>query len=136
MADVEVKGLPQLIRATGKIQKDLPDRTQEAAASIARDIVAGARGYARTPQASLAASTLSAGTDGQAGTVTSTAAMFAGAEFGGGMRASTRQFPPYMGKRGYFLYPWMRAHAQRLNDQWDKAIDDAMAVWDYKPGGI
>lgn len=133
MADVDIKGLPQFARALDRIQKNFPETTREAAHAIARDVVAGARSFARSSQAQLAATTLRAGVDGQAGTVTSNSGIFAGAEFGGQGRPSTMQFPPHRGKRGYFLYPWMRQNAERLNDRWDKAVNDAMEPWDYRP---
>lgn len=134
MADSEIKGLPQLLKACDKIPKAMEAETQDAARQVAREVVSGARGAARSPQQALAASTLSAGTDGDGGTVGSTWAGFAGSEFGGGARPTTRQFPPYRGKRGYFLYPSMRANASRLNEIWDDAMDRVGELWDYKPG--
>lgn len=133
-AALTIKGLPQLTRACDQIQKRFEPSLAQAAQAVARDVVAGARSYARSPQAKLAASTLNAGTQGDAGTVTSTSALFAGAEFGGRGRPSTMQFPPHMGKRGYFLYPWMRANSAKLQKHWDAGVDEAMAPWDYKPG--
>lgn len=129
-----IKGLPQLTRACDKIQNRFEPALAKAAQAVARDVVAGARSHARSPQAQLAASTLNAGAQGDAGTVTSTSALFAGAEFGGRGRPSTMQFPPHMGKRGYFLYPWMRANSAKLQEHWDAGVDEAMDPWDYKPG--
>lgn len=128
---IDIKGLPQFIRALNKIQSDFEPETEKAAQDIARMVVAGGRGNARTPQARLAASSLNAGVENGAGTVRSNSPIFTGAEFGGRMRPVTMQFPPHRGKRGYFLYPWMRANAQKLNDRWDRAIADAMEPWDY-----
>lgn len=135
MGDTEltVKGTAELDRAVKKINKDFDDEFKSAAATVARQVVSMARGYARTPQARLAASTLNAGTEGAAGTVTSHSGMFAGSEFGGGMRPETKQFPAYQGKRGYFLYPSMRANADRLNKIWDDALQNSMQAWDYAP---
>lgn len=136
MADIDIKGLRELLRATNNIQKEFPDELTEAAADVARMVVSGARSAATSPMARLAASSLSAGRNGAAGTVTASAPFFAGAEFGGGNRPTTKQFPPYRGQRGYFLYPSMRAQSGRLNDRWDTAIEKVMSVWDYKPGSI
>lgn len=129
-----VEGLPQLVRACDKISKDLERKTDAAAEDVARDVVSNARNAARTPQARLAASSLTTGTSGDGATVESSSPIFTGAEFGGRARPTTQQFPPHKGKRGYFLYPSMRARADQLNKHWENAIDDAMATWDYKPG--
>lgn len=135
MGDVEVKGLRELIRATDDIQNRFLPVMTDAATDVARMVVTAARSAARSPQQRLAASTLNAGADGAAGTVSSNAPFFAGAEFGGGNRPNTRQFPPHRGKRGYFLYPSMRANAAALNRRWDEGVEEAMAAWDYKPRG-
>ena len=131
--DLTVKGIPELARAVTKIEKNFDVDFKGAAAQVARDVVAGARQRAASRQQQLAASTLNAGVRGSAGTVTSNSPIFPGAEFGGGMRSTTRQFPPYRGKRGYFLYPSIRSNAARLNKIWDGALQDAMDPWDYTP---
>ena len=128
-SDIEVKGLSGLIRALNTIQRDFEPELKDASKAVARESISMARGNARTPQARLAASTLNAGTDGDGGTIVSNWPGFAGSEFGGGMRSTTRQFPAYQGKRGYFLYPAMRANASRLNKVWDDAIYDVMKPW-------
>lgn len=131
---LDIKGATQLVRACDQINKRFPDAMSKAAAAVARDVVRGAQSYARSAQARLAASTLNAGTAELAGTVSSTAALFPGAEFGGQGRPSTMQFPPHLGKRGYFLYPYMRANSDKLQKLWDDGVDEAMEPWDYKPG--
>jgi hypothetical protein len=131
-AEFSIRGLPELVRACSSIQKDFGREFERSAHDIARQVVYMARSAAHTRQQQLAASTLQSGTEADAGTVRSSAGMFAGSEFGGGMRPTTRQFPPYRGKRGYFLYPAMRANANTLNKLWQEALDDSMKPWDYK----
>lgn len=128
-AHVEIKGLKELAKACDKINRNFDDVMDAAATQVAQRVATGARGAARTPQQRLAASTLSAQGNG---TVGSNWAGFAGSEFGGGSRPETRQFPPYQGRRGYFLYPSMRQNKQSLNALWDEAVDEAMKPWDYK----
>lgn len=124
--NVQVKGVRELARACDQINRQMPDDMEATADAIASKVVTGARGAARTPQQRLAASTLSTMGSGQLG---SSWGGFAGSEFGGGARPSTRQFPPYLGKRGYFLYPSMRRQASTLNAMWDEGIEKAMKPW-------
>lgn len=49
-----------------------------------------------------------------------------GAEFGGGRRSSTRQFPPYRGKgpsAGYFLWPTIRAADKAIAREIERKLD-------------
>lgn len=54
------------------------------------------------------------------------AAVAMGAEFGGGARASTRQFKPHRGKRGYFLWPAVRRDSDRIQKTYSAALDAAL----------
>ena len=139
--EVEIKGVSQLLRALGKISKDLQNDVRDASGKIAADLVSGARAAANTKQQSLAASALKVKRDrvpvvrvgrtmlrpGLKGTD-----IFYGAEFGGGLRPETQQFPPHRGKRGYFLYPTAKARGRRYADMWADAVDDAFKAWNYK----
>ena len=47
-----------------------------------------------------------------------------GAEFGGGRRPRTRQFPPHLGRQGYFVYPTVRAFA--AGDAGERFADEVL----------
>lgn len=49
--------------------------------------------------------------------------MAAGAEFGGGRRPTTRQFKPWLGHEGYFLYPTIRRDSEAIREEYLKAFD-------------
>lgn len=134
MADpeLEMKGYPQFLKAIADIDKRFPKAMQETANNIAREWVGLAQAAAVSPQQSLAARSLSAQADELGASITNDSPLFYGAEFGGQGRPETMQFPPYQGKRGYFLFPTARANADRFNDQWSKAIDEGMKEWDHK----
>lgn len=139
--EVEIKGINQLLRALNKIDKDLQNKVRDASGKIASDLVAGAKSAAHTRQQALAAQALKVKRDrvpvvrvgktmlrpGLKGTD-----IFYGAEFGGGRRPTTQQFPEHRGRRGYFLYPTARARGKRYADLWADAVDDAFEAWNYK----
>lgn len=52
-----------------------------------------------------------------------------GAEFGGGARKTTRQFPPWRGSgggAGYFVYPTIRGSAGDISDHVEGAVNDLL----------
>jgi hypothetical protein len=55
--------------------------------------------------------------------------VFFGAEFGGGRRPSTRQFPPWVGRRGYWFWPTIRRHLPDLRRRYIATLDDLAAKW-------
>jgi hypothetical protein len=55
--------------------------------------------------------------------------VFFGAEFGGGRRPSTRQFPPWVGRRGYWFWPTIRRHLPDLRRRYIAVLDDLAAKW-------
>lgn len=137
----EIKGMRELLRALNKIPKDLQNDVRDASVQIAEDLVSGAQSKAHTPLQVLAASGLKAKRDRvpvvrvpktmlRPGTRTTD--IFYGAEFGGGRRPSTQQFPEHMGRRGYFLYPTARARGRRYSDLWADAVDHAFKAWNYR----
>jgi hypothetical protein len=142
---VHVEGVTQLLRALSKIDKDLQANVRDASQAIANDLVASARGAAHTRLQALAASALTAKRDRvpvvKVGTSmvrpgTSATDIFYGAEFGGGKRPTTRQFPAHKGRQGYFLYPQARAHSSRYMSLWADAIDEAFEAWNSRGLGI
>lgn len=50
-----------------------------------------------------------------------------GAEFGGGARKTTRQFPPHLGRQGYVFFPTVRRMAPRINQDYLTAVDRVLA---------
>lgn len=52
--------------------------------------------------------------------------MILGAEFGGGGRPTTRQFPPHRGPDGYMLFPEVREHEDEIVDIMGKPIDEVL----------
>lgn len=55
--------------------------------------------------------------------------VFFGAEFGGGRRPSTRQFPPWVGRQGYWFWPTIRRHLPDLRRRYIAALDELAAKW-------
>lgn len=135
---LDIKGVNALLRALSKIPKNLQADVRDASQAIANDLAAGARGAAHTPLQRMASTGLKAKRDRvpvvqTSGMVRAGVRMrdvFYGAEFGGGRRATTQQFPPHKGQVGYFLYPYARAHANKYADMWADAVDKAFKDWD------
>lgn len=128
----EIKGYPEFMRAIADINKRLPESMREAATAIAREWVSLAQSAAGTPQQALAARELMVDQDAIGASIRNDSPLFFGAEFGGQGRPETMHFPPYQGKRGYFLFPTARSNAERFNDMWSTAIDEGMSAWDHK----
>lgn len=141
---VEIKGMRELLKALSKIDKDLQNDVRDASVKIADDLVSGAKSRAHTRLQVLAASSLKAKRDRvpvvrvprtQVRPGTKATDIFYGAEFGGGRRPTTQQFPEHMGRRGYFLYPTARARGKRYADLWADAVDEAFKAWNYRAPG-
>lgn len=49
--------------------------------------------------------------------------VFFGAEYGGGKRATTRQFRPHKGKVGYWFWPQIREDQELMLQEWAEALD-------------
>lgn len=139
---IEVIGLKDLLRVLNKLPKEFNAQIRDAASDIATDLKDSATAAARTPLQRLAASALRVKRDRvpivRSGTTivrpgTRANDIFFGAEFGGRRRPTTQQFLEHRGRRGYFLYPTARAHGSHYMDLWTKAIEKAMADWNYSP---
>jgi hypothetical protein len=126
----EIKGYREFIRATDKIERNLPDSLREASVQIARDLVSAASANASTSQANLAAQSLGVNDDPEGASVTNGSPLFFGSEFGGQGRPETMHFPPHNGRRGYWFYPALRENAERFEALWDKGVEAAMIPWD------
>ena len=137
----EIRGMNQLLKVLNKIPKELQNDVRDASQNIATDLVAGARNAAHSKVQQLAASGLKAKRDRvPVVRVPKTIArgdtrytdIFYGAEFGGGRRPTTQQFPAHRGRQGYFLYPTARARGRKYSEMWAEAVDKAFKDWDYK----
>lgn len=58
------------------------------------------------------------------------AAIFYGAEFGGGGRPRTRQFPTHRGTRGYWFWPTLNADDERILDAYADALTPILDDWE------
>lgn len=52
-----------------------------------------------------------------------------GSEFGGGRNPTTHQFAPWVGRRGRWFWPTVRAHLPELRRRYIDALDDLAAKW-------
>lgn len=52
--------------------------------------------------------------------------VFYGAEFGGQRRPTTQQFPPHLGRRGYFFWPTVRNMRQQIAEEYLDTIERVM----------
>lgn len=117
------------LKVLDKCQSNMPKAMAEASRDVASEWVDKAKSFAKQPQQSKAAQSLVKGTTPDGGAITSSLPWFFGAEFGGGGRPSTNQFPPYQGKRGYFLYPAARANKAGFEKIWTAGVDESMKAW-------
>lgn len=135
----EIKGMRQLLRVLSKLPKDLQAEVRDASQAIADDLVNQSKNAAHTPLQQKVAGALKAKRDRvpvvkAGGKVDGTPVkdIFYGAEFGGGKRPTTRQFPTHKGREGYFLYPTARARGREYSEKWAEAVDKAFKDWDYR----
>lgn len=128
--NVRIEGLRELQHALSQFKRDIPSATDAAEVAIAQDWVNRAQRAATRPQQAKAAMsmTVSPGADGAS--ISSSLEWFFGAEFGGGSRPGTRQFPTFRGNRGYFLYP--SQDDQAALTQLGEAIDKASKPMDHR----
>ena len=135
MTEITITGLNAaervLSRLPGIVEEGAEDAAREVAASEVPRIVTRASSVGR--QAQLAARSVQARPDGIVGAAGAgvPAAIFYGAEFGGGGRAATRQFLPFQGTRGYWFWPQLRDDEDRIADQIaDGALEPAAREWE------
>jgi hypothetical protein len=55
--------------------------------------------------------------------------VFFGYEFGGGARPTTQQFPPWLGKTGYWFWPLIRREMPALRRAYMKTLDELADKW-------
>lgn len=137
----EIKGLRELLKVLNTLPKEYQGQVRDASQEIATKLHSGATSAAHTPLQRLAAQGLKVKRDrvpvlkggvGVTSRGTEQRSIFYGAEFGGGKRPTTRQFPMHRGRDGYFLYPTARAHGEEYAQMWIEAVDKAFEAWDHK----
>jgi hypothetical protein len=154
-AGVEVTGYKETLRAFNTYGKEANRELREAAGVEADRLVAAITLAAGTagPQAALVATTVRRKSDRVPAVVAggsrrirpntrpkrkvSAGDVALGAEFGGGRRPATRQFPPYSGHRGYWFWPTVRAQLPEIGRRYIKALDTLARKWGTggDPGG-
>lgn len=155
-ADLEVSGLHETLRAFNQYGKAANRELRQAAGGIADLLVPAlvlAAG-AQSPQAALVAPSIKRRSDrvpkivaggptrARPNTrsrrrVTAGDILF-GSEFGGGRSPGTHQFPPWVGKHGYWFWPTVRAALPRLRRQYIATLNDLADKWARggdEPGG-
>lgn len=140
--EIEVDGLAELAAALSAIVADADDlgddlaafvddeesRIRAAAASSGRQAKLAARSV--TARRTSRGGSLEAGGSGRLPNGNGTYGdLFFGAEFGGGSRPRTRQFPPYT-SRGRWFFPTLEGDDDRIDDIADDALDRAAKRWD------
>jgi len=125
-----VTGLKELRKGL-KLQGPLwPKALQRTNKSLANMIVGPAKSRmgGHTPRAGgRAAGTIRALASGTAAKVavgSNSVPWAIGHEFGGGRRKTTQQFPPYLGKTGYAVYPTIRSMRAQITDMYGDMIDE------------
>lgn len=137
MADrvnVDIDGLDRTLLFLAQ----LPGMVTDAARKGAVDASATEAGRIRTRagatsrQAALAARSVRADRDRilAAAGVGVPAQIFYGAEFGGGGRPRTRQFPTHRGTRGYWFWPTLNADDELILNAFSDALDPIMTRWE------
>jgi hypothetical protein len=135
VARVEVTGLKQLLRDVRKVENDLPKEMRQHLIPVSQAVLARSRSRAQSlggVQAHAARRGLRAGATQNSAWIklvgTREPTIF-GAEFGGGRRKTTRQFPPWRGSgggAGYFVFPTIRGMSGDITDQLENGIRDLM----------
>lgn len=135
VARVEVDGLKQLLRDARKVENGLPKQMRLRLLPVSQLVLAQAK---RRGQA-LGGVQRHAVRRGLRGGATQNTAWIKlaanaeptilGAEFGGGRRRTTQQFPPWRGSgggAGYFVYPTIRGMSDDVSKQVEDAVVDLL----------
>jgi hypothetical protein len=135
VARVEVTGLRELLREARKVERDLPKAMRTALLPVSQEVMGRARlraGALGGVHRHAARRGLRAGATQNTAwikLVATTEPTILGAEFGGGARKTTRQFPPWRGAgsdAGYFVYPEIRGSADDVMEHVENAVEDLM----------
>lgn len=135
VARVEVVGLKQLLRDTRKVEQDLPKQMRQRMLPISQMVLTRAQARGRG-LGGVQAHAVRRGLRGGATQNTAWIKLVGtreptifGAEFGGGRRPTTRQFPPWRGSgggAGYFVYPTIRGASGEITDDLERAVEDLL----------
>jgi len=155
-AEVTVSGLTETLRAFNRYGRDANKELRAAAGEIAERAIPALilAATAESPQAALVAPSVkrrsdrvpkivAGGTTRARPTTRSRRKVTAGdilfgSEFGGGRRPGTNQFPPWVGKTGYWFWPTIRHLLPALRREYIAALDRLAAQWARggdEPGG-
>jgi hypothetical protein len=128
---IEIDGLKQLLRDVRRVEQDLPKVMRQQLVPISQTVLTSARGRAQSlggVHRHAARRGLRAGATQNTAwikLVASREPTILGAEFGGGRRSTTRQFPPWRGSgggAGYFVYPTIRAKSGEISGRLETAV--------------
>ena len=127
-----MEGLNELNRALRALGKDVQGELKNAHREVA-DVVtddARSRAYGLGSTAAMVAPGLASfGGTTSAGVKLGGHEAAMGAEFGGRGRPTTQQFQPWRGSgsgAGFFLYPAIRANADRITETYEGMVDDLL----------
>lgn len=143
---IAIEGMKPALAALTRMGKEASGKARDASTQIAAKEVARIRGRAAgtSRQSALVAGSIKTRRDrapaiaaGGAGRLPVSRRgrppragdVFFGAEFGGGARRTTRQFPPHKGTEGYFFWPTLRADVGSMFAEWAKALDQITDEW-------
>lgn len=147
-ASIRVEGLNETLRAFKAYGRDASKELRQAAGQIADQVVPALvlAGNAASPQAALVTPSIKRRSDrvpvivaggsrrarpatGKGGKKVFAGDILFGAEFGGGRRPTTRQFPPWTGRRGYWFWPTLRQHLPRMRREYIRTLDRLAEKW-------
>lgn len=154
-ADLKVEGLTETLRAFNAYGKAANKELRDAAGGIADQVVPALilAASSASPQAALVAPSIKRRNDRVpkivAGGTTrarpntrskrrvTAGDLFFGTEHGGGRRPATMQFPPWVGRTGYWFWPTLRRHLPALRRQYIATLDELARKWGTggDPGG-
>jgi hypothetical protein len=141
VASVEVDGLKQLIRDVRRVERDLPKTMRVRMLPISQSVVVEARRRGQS-LGGVQTHAVRRGLRGGATQNTAWIKLLAsreptilGAEFGGGRRRTTRQFPPWRGSgrnAGYFVYPTLRESSDDIIRQLEDSVRDLLRLAGFR----
>jgi len=130
---IDVDGLKQLLRDVRKVERDLPKAMRRRLVPVSQMVLRGSQQRAQSLggiHAHAARRGLRAGATQNTAWVKLLATReptILGAEFGGGRRRTTRQFPQWRGSgrdAGYFVYPTIRVESDDVIRELEDAARD------------
>jgi hypothetical protein len=131
VARIQVDGLKQMLRDVRKIERELPKEMRQHLMPISQRVMSQATQRAQSlggVQRHAVRRGLRAGATQNTAWIkllgTKEPTIF-GAEFGGGRRSTTRQFPPWRGSgggAGYFVYPTIRGMSGDISNDLEDGV--------------